>query len=97
MDTTGIVLGVIVTLVGMVIGIIKLNNDRFKSESARLVESTKTNVHLEQIQKEMVEIKILLSKYDDVLRLHTQEISDLKNEIKGIKKDCIKHSREERK
>lgn len=97
MDTTGIVLGVIATLVGMVVGIIKLNNDRFNAETKRLVEQTKTNVHLEQIQKEMVEIKILLSKYDDILRTHTQEISDLKNEIKSIKKDCVRHLKENEK
>jgi cell division protein FtsB len=86
MDTTGIVLGVIFGLVAMVIAILKYNNDRQKAETERLVEQAKTNLHLEQIQKDVIEIKLLMCKYDERLQSHAQEINEIKNEIKNLKK-----------
>ena len=86
MDTTGIVLGVIVTLLGSIIAILKFANDRHEAETARLVEQARTNVLLTQIEKEITEIKVMLVKYDEAICTHSKEINDLKNDVKNLKK-----------
>ena len=77
MDITGIVLGVVISLLGIIITIYKFSADRQKQETERLVEQAKTNVHLSQIQKEILEIKVILCKNDEILRDHERRICDL--------------------
>lgn len=70
--TTGIVLGVIFGLVGMVIAILKYISDKQKREDEKLVKQTELTIKLANIEKELAEIKTLLitntEKYTELER-----------------------------
>lgn len=70
--TTGIVLGVIFGLVGMVIAILKYISDKQKREDEKLVKQTELTIKLANIEKELAEIKTLLitntKKYTELER-----------------------------
>ena len=84
MDITATIIGVIISLITIVGFFLKLSNDNNKRETEQAIAMAKLNTQLCQIQKDIIEMKEMVSKRDDRIENLEKEVFEIKTKCRYI-------------
>ena len=87
-DITAVVIGVIISLLTIVGFFIKIIQNQNVKTTEQIVAQTKISIQLATIQKELLEMKQMMSKKDKEIEELKKRINEVENQIREIKMNC---------
>lgn len=82
--TTGIVIATIASLIGILGFAVKIMNDKYKCDNNTVIKQTELQIKLANIEKELIEIKAMMTKALHQYTKMDKELFKMDNRIKNL-------------